>query len=70
MFQQQTAIMKTIVAIFLLIVLFYTDSYAQEHSSSYPKSKSFYTKHLMDSDAVYFTPENFNIKVDGFNGCV
>ena len=58
--------MKTIVATFLSIILFYTGNYAQKHSSSsYPKSKSFYTKHLMDSDAVYFTPENFNIKADG-----
>jgi hypothetical protein len=57
--------MKTIVATFLSIILFYTDNYAQKHSSSYPKSKSFYTKQLMDSDAVYFTPENFNIKADG-----
>src|SRR5580765_4826267 len=58
--------MKTIVAIFLFITLFYTGSYAQKHASlAYPKSKSFYTKQLMDSDAVYFTPENFNVKADG-----
>ena len=58
--------MKNIVGIFLSIILFYTGSYAQKHSStSYAKSKSFYTKQLMDSDAVYFTPENFNIKADG-----
>jgi hypothetical protein len=48
-----TAIMKTIVATFLSSILFYTDNYAQKHSSSsYPKSRSFYTKQLMDSDAV------------------
>jgi len=58
--------MKHIAAAFLLFILFINDSYAQKHlSSSYPKSKSFYTKQLMDSDAVYFTPENFNIKTDG-----
>ncbi len=58
--------MKIIVATFLSIILFYTHNYAQKHSfSSYPKSKSFYTKQLIDSDAVYFTPENFNIKADG-----
>src|SRR5256885_1610316 len=59
--------MKTIVAVFLSLILFYTDNYAQKHSSSssYSKSKSFYTKQLMDSDAVYFTPENFNVKADG-----
>jgi len=51
--------MKIIVASFLSIILFYTDNFAQKHlSSSYPKSKSFYTRQLMDSDAVYFTPEN------------
>lgn len=57
--------MKIIVLTFLSIILFYPD-YAQKHSSSsYHRSKSFYTKQLMDSDAVYFTPENFNIKADG-----
>jgi len=58
--------MKTIVATILSIILFYTDNYGQKHSSSsYPKSKSFYAKQLMDSNAVYFTPENFNLKADG-----
>src|ERR1017187_6191884 len=58
--------MKTIVATFLSIILIYTDNYGQKHSSpSYPKSKSFYTKQLMDSNAVYFTPENFKLKADG-----
>ena len=50
--------MKIIVLTFLSLILFYPDNYAQ-------KSKSFYTKQLMDSDAVYFTPEKFNIKADG-----
>ena len=58
--------MKAIVVTFLSMILFFADNYGQKHSSSsYPKSKSFYTKQLMDSDAVYFTPENFNIKADG-----
>src|SRR5579862_8949945 len=58
--------MKTIVATFLSILLFYTYNFGQRHSPlSYPKSKSFYTKQLMDSNAVYFTPENFNLKADG-----
>ena len=58
--------MKKIVTTFLSILLFCTDNYAQKHfSSSEHKSKSFYTKQLMDSNAVYFTPENINIKVDG-----
>lgn len=58
--------MKIIVLTFLSFILFYSNNYAQKHSSaSYHSSKSFYTKQLMDSDAVYFTPENFNIKADG-----
>jgi len=57
--------MKTI-ATLLSIILFCTGNYAQKHSSlSYPKSKSFYTKQLMDTDAVYFTPENFNVEEGG-----
>ena len=57
--------MKTIVASFSSVILFCTGNYAQRHLSSYPKSKAFYTKQLMDSDTVYFTSENFNIKADG-----
>jgi len=57
--------MKIIAASFSSLILFYTGSFAQKHSSSYPKSKSSYTRQLMDSAAVYFTPENFNIKADG-----
>ena len=58
--------MKLIAATFLVSIFFINNSYAQKHSSaSYPKSKSFYTKQLMDPDAVYFTPENFHIKADG-----
>lgn len=57
--------MKNIASIFLSIILFYTVSYAQKGSSSYPKSKLFYTKRLMGSATVYFTPEDFNIKADG-----
>ena len=50
--------MKIIVLTFLSIILFYPDTYAQ-------RSKSFYTKQLIDADAVYFTPATFNIKADG-----
>lgn len=58
--------MKIIAATFLFFILFLNNNYAQKHSSSsYPKSKSFYTKQLVDSDAVYFTAENFHIKADG-----
>jgi hypothetical protein len=58
--------MKIILASFLSIIFFQSRNYAQQPSSpSYPKTKSFYAKQLMDSDAVYFTPENFNIKTDG-----
>src|ERR1700759_715220 len=57
--------MKIIAAIFTLPILFQLNCYAQKHTMSYPKNKSFYTKQLMDSDAVYFTPENFHIKADG-----
>ena len=57
--------MKLIAATFLFFILFINTSYTQKHLSSYPKSKSFYTKQLMDSDAVYFTTENFHIKADG-----
>lgn len=49
---------------FYFFIFFFNNSYAQKNSS-YPKSKSFYTKQLMDSDAVYFTLENFHIKADG-----
>src|SRR5690242_14002929 len=57
--------MKLLAATFLVFIFFFNNNYAQQHSTSYPKSKSFYTKQLMDSDAVYFTPENFHIKADG-----
>ena len=60
--------MKFIVTISFLFFILYSDCIAQSKkntSSKYPKSKSFYTKELIDSDAVYFTPGNFNIKADG-----
>ena len=57
--------MKLIAATFLFFILFINNNYSQKHTTSNPKSKSFYTKQLMDSDAVYFTQENFNIKADG-----
>ncbi|HEY5464805.1 MAG TPA: glycosyl hydrolase family 28-related protein [Hanamia sp.] len=58
--------MKIIVAVFFFLFLAHTSGIAQKHNtSSDVKSKSFYTKQLKDSDAVYFTPGNFNIKADG-----
>src|SRR5258706_2625366 len=59
--------MKFIVIISFLFFILYSDCIAQSKknaSSTYPKSKSFYTKELIDSDAVYFTSKNFNIKAD------
>src|ERR1700712_3354034 len=64
----RTASMKFIVAISFLFFVLYSDCIGQgkkDASSTYPGSKSFYTKELIDSDAVYFTPKNFNIKADG-----
>ncbi|SFQ54043.1 glycosyl hydrolase family 28-related protein [Parafilimonas terrae] len=55
--------MKIIAATFLAFL--FCINYSQAQKNTTPKSKSFYTKQLMDSDAVYFTPENFNIKADG-----
>ena len=52
--------MKFIVTISFLFFILYSDCIAQSKkntSSTYPKSKSFYTKELIDSDAVYFTPK-------------
>ena len=57
--------MKPITVTLTLLILFYHNSFSQIQKVPYPKSKSFYTKQLMDSDAVYFTPENFHIKADG-----
>jgi len=60
--------MKLIITISFLFFILYSDCIAQSKkntSPGYPKSKSFYTKELIDSAAVYFTPENFNIKADG-----
>lgn len=60
--------MKLIATISFLFFILYSDCIAQSKknsSSTYLKSRSFYTKELMDSDAVYFTPANFNIKADG-----
>ncbi|HLX91869.1 MAG TPA: glycosyl hydrolase family 28-related protein [Puia sp.] len=57
---------KTIVAIFLSVILFHNKNLAQKWSSPFSsKSKSFYTKELLDSDAVYFSSQNFPIKSDG-----
>src|SRR5258705_10693308 len=60
--------MKFIVTISFLFFTLYSGCIAQSKKNTslkYAKSKSFYTKELIDSDAVYFTPENFNIKADG-----
>jgi hypothetical protein len=57
--------MKIIAATLTLLILFQINCYTQKHTTSYRKSKSFYAKQLIDSDAVYFTPENFDIKADG-----
>src|ERR1035437_5843533 len=59
--------MKFIVTLSFLFFILYSDCIAQSKkntSSTDPQSKSFYTKELIDTDAVYFTPENFNIKAD------
>ena len=55
--------MKLIAETFFLSILFFNTSFSQKNIIS--KSKSFYSKQLMDPDAVYFTRENFNIKADG-----
>ncbi len=58
--------MKIITALVILLFIFQAGSIAQKYSTStYLKSKSFYTKKLIDSDAVYFTSENFKIQADG-----
>jgi hypothetical protein len=60
--------MKLIVIISFLFFIHYPDCIAQNKKntlSAYPQSRSFYAKELMDPDAVYFTPQNFNIKADG-----
>ena len=58
--------MKIITTLVILLFIFQAGSVAQKYSTStYLKSKSFYTKKLIDSDAVYFTSENFKIKADG-----
>ena len=60
------AIMKIITALVSLLFVFQASSIAQRYSTSPSlNSKSFYLKKLIDSDAVYFTSENFNIKADG-----
>lgn len=57
--------MRTFAAAFLLVIFFHATSFAQKLPSSWPKSQSFYTRELADSDAVYFTPEKFHIRADG-----
>lgn len=57
--------MRTAIVASLLIIFLHSTSTAQKHPASWPKSPSFYTKQLMDSDAVYFTAANFHIKADG-----
>ncbi len=58
--------MKIVAEVFFFLFLAHSSNTAQKRStSSDVKSKSFYTKQLTDSDAVYFTPGNFNIKADG-----
>lgn len=57
--------MRSILATLTLLIFFHHNSFSQTQKASHQKSQSFYAKQLMDSDAVYFTPENFHIKADG-----
>lgn len=57
--------MKIIIALVSFLFIFHKSTLSQKHNTSYLKSKPFYTKRLIDSDAVYFTSENFKIKADG-----
>lgn len=58
--------MKILTSLFFFLFIAHTSGVAQKHGTSTGvMSQSFYTKQLRDSDAVYFTPGNFNIKADG-----
>ena len=57
--------MKIVAALFFFL-FFSFPSKAQKHKTlTGTQSKSFYIERLSDSNAVYFTPDNFNIKADG-----
>ena len=58
--------MKKLITTLTFLCLFGALAYAQNRGfNSKENGASFYQKRLQDSDAVYFTPENYPIKADG-----
>ncbi|HVV55221.1 MAG TPA: glycosyl hydrolase family 28-related protein, partial [Mucilaginibacter sp.] len=57
--------MKKIIGALVLLGLFCSYTYAQKGFNTKAGGASFYQTRLQDSDAVYFTPENYPIKADG-----
>ena len=57
--------MKKNLFVLTVILLIHIACFAQRPGDKDPGGRSVYQARLDDPDAVYFTPENFNIKTDG-----